>query len=497
MTRGIIAVGCGCAIFGLAWAQDDVLRFVNGDQVHGKWQGMASAEVLRWSTPEALEPVEWKTAQLRHLVRPLAVTNGLTESALVCLINGDVLPGTVVDMDDRELRLESPVLGAITVRRDQVREIQPAPFPGKLLYAGPFTAEGWVVTSLAEQKSEQGNVQKGSSPVGEAKVGWQHIGAAWYHVKGEQVLKRESCLEARSVLRFRLSWKERLAVNIALYADFAARAGGDNQEESPLFGNAWVLNLYQTYFSLNRTGYHRDGKPLEDRSQHAPSSVRLAENGEAEFELRMDRERGVLLLYIDGAYAAQWEQLEAVDEHGESINQPLGTGFALHCPTATMPLCFSECLITQWNGLRDSAMSRVSEDLDVVMMNNGMDRLAGKALDVRAGVLRLSTIYGELPLKMSDVASLHFARQTKLPARSVLPPRLPGSCQLRFYPQGCLNVSEMRGGEAGLQARHPLLGVVNVQAGSLLMMDFDDDMLWLEPHDRPPVPKRDKLEEAE
>ena len=139
MKQWICAVVNGCVTLGLILAQDDVLRFTNGDQIHGKWQGMASAEVLRWSTTEALAPVEWKTAQLRHVMRPLAMANGLTELAMVCLRNGDVLPGRVVELNDRALRIESPVLGVVSVPRDQVREILPAPYPGKLLYAGPLS----------------------------------------------------------------------------------------------------------------------------------------------------------------------------------------------------------------------------------------------------------------------------------------------------------------------------------------------------------------------
>lgn len=479
------------AICGLSLAQDDVLRFANGDQLHGKWLGMAAAEVLQWSSDDALVPQEWKTAQLRHVLRPQAMINGLTEMATVNLRDGDVLPGVVRQMDARELRVESPVLGVVTVPREQVREIQPAPYAGKLLYAGPFTADGWQSVSVGETEP--------APPHGEAAAHWQHIGAAWYHVKGDQALRRENCLPDRAVLRFRLSWRERLSVNIVLNADFAPRVVADKEQklEQPSFGNAWVLNLYQTYFSLNRTGYQRDGKPLDDRSQHAPSSVRLPENGEAEFEFRMDRERGMLLLYINGEYAAQWEQLEAQDERGEPVNQPLGSGFALHCPMAKMSLRFSDCVITQWNGMRDSAASRSNQDLDVVMMNNGLDRFAGQVLGVNEGTLRVATVYGELALKMADVASIHFAAGREPVKKTADAARLPGSCWLRFYPLGSLNVDALSGSVTGLQARHKVLGALSVRTASLLALEFDDDFIWQEPHDRPAMPKRDNPEEPQ
>lgn len=107
------------------------------------------------------------------------------ESQLVELIDGGVLAGKLLRLDQRELTLESEILGEITVDRSRITTITDASYSGKIVYQGPLEQEHWNVTS-------------GSS--------WDFIGGALVSEKQGAVVVGDVGMPAKAQIDLVLSW---------------------------------------------------------------------------------------------------------------------------------------------------------------------------------------------------------------------------------------------------------------------------------------------------
>ncbi len=536
----------------------DVLRFTNGDQLHGTYQGIGENAGIIWNRDDLAAPISLKAENVRHIVLAEASAQKQTATAAhsyVTLSNGDQIPGEIVKLDDTSILLRGAVTGEMTLPLASIAEICPNPFGGKLLYAGPFSPEGWEVLEFAKADKEAGEAAKAAAdaaakaamaaveaakaalnaaglpdPVKEKddkekeepkkeKLAWQHTGAAWYHIDGAQPLVRKDCLGESTSIRFRLAWRERLGVNIALHCDFskapeakkddpaapvpaqgaAPLAGarviplnrgqifinGNSQNQSLIFGNALVLNIYSTYFSLSRCGFDANGAPIMQRMMHTQSSVRLPESGDATFELRSDRNSGLLMLFINGEYAAQWEELDPLaanddtpenKDGAEKKDPPLGNGFGIQAITGNTPIRLSDVVISEWNGVKDSAYSMNNEHRDIVLLTNGTDRYSGDVIGINDGKLRFKTAYSELEIPLQEISEISFAKKsasekTETPQDNVT---------ARFYPVGKISGVMQVSDRKTLNIQHPTAGKLAIDLSTAISLEFSDENPFLE-----------------
>jgi hypothetical protein len=509
-------------------APDDILRFTNGDQLHGHYQGIGEGNAILWSRDDLNAPLTLKSENVRHVIlRGAAPQTDPSSYAYITLQNGDQIPGEVLSFDDKTTRIRSHAVGEITLPSESIAAINPNPFGGKLQYAGPFSPDGWEILKY-EDKNSSGGVRVQVKRAGdvapepekkdkpeEAKEekkeppAWQHAGSAWYHLKGMQPLARKNCLGESSLLRFRMAWRERLNANIALHADFmpppepkegeekeGVKAGvnprqpmvffnGMPQNQAGTFGNALVLNIYQTYFSLTRCGYDENGQAISQRMVHTQSSVQLPDSGEATIEVRSDRKKGLLMLFINGQYAAQWEDIdrlknaEEAKEEGAATAPPLGNGFAIQCTNSSAPMRLSDLVISEWNGIKDSAYSMSHEKRDIVLLSNGTDRYSGEITAIKDNKAFFKNAYSELEIPLTKISEIVFAKneksETKEPAE--------GTVTARFYPSGKISGLPLVSEKNALKLTHPTAAQLTVDLTTAISLEFSDENPFLETMD--------------
>ena len=525
MNRSILSL---LALSSCAFAAgDDVLRFTNGDQLHGEYQGIGEGQSVQWSRPDLNAPISLKSENVRHIIlQDAAPQKDPNLFAYVTLANGDQIPGRVISFDKTSMQLDSHAIGKISIPSSSVIGINPNPFGGKLQYVGPFTPDGWEIYSPKEKAdADKAKAQAQGNDVAPAVVAeaarveakkdekvvekkedpsWKHAGSAWYHVKGTQPLMRRDCLGKTSRLSFRISWRSRLNVNIALHADFmeppepkddenGKKAGVNAGVRRPIvffngmssqsgnFGNALVLNIYQTYFSLSRQGYDANGQPISQRLVHTQSGVQLPNSGDATIEIRSDRQKGLLMIFINDQYAAQWEDLpRLIDDQApkdpESTDMPLGNGFAIQCTGPTDPLRLSDMVISEWNGIKDSAYSMSHEKRDVILLGNGTDRYSGEVTAIKDNTVHFKNAYSELEIPLAEVAEISFAK----PAKSATKELAEGSVTARFYPTGKITGSPRVSEKNILLLNHPNAGQLNVDLRTAIALEFNDQNPFLE-----------------
>ena len=481
------------SLAGLAAAErPDLLRFTNGDQLHGSFLGIKDGPCAVWQRDDVAQPVEFKTERVRHIVlhggRPRKSLGTLSHAGLV---NGDRLPGTVTGIDSEFVTLETACAGVLRLPRRQVAMLAPNPLGGRLHYHGPFTADDWETRHAlfpeglpAAEEQEPG---KDAEAEAEAPGRWDFSGAAWYwggRNAGTALLRRGG-LPDRAVLRFDLAWKNRLSLAVGFHADFAnakpadeagpklrkarAMVPGDSADLPRLFGNSYVLQMYSNYMMLFRCTVDEDGDPSLERVQLHNNNLRLGDSGTAMVEIRSDRRSGAISLFVNDDFVAQWSEGAAAGNAAEDFaGKGRGFGFVVlgddtHCR-------ISDIVVAEWNGMPDSARSMQVDDQDVVLMANGTDRYGGEVVAMDAGgSLLFEGKHGSFRFPIAEVAEIRFARE-RLAAVEEVP---AGNVAVRLDPLGLVSGRPASGDARSLTLLNPVAGEIMLSLDAAVMMEFN------------------------
>ena len=466
----------------------DLLRFTNGDQLHGAFLGIEAGPQAVWKRDDLAEPVRFKTSGIRHIVlRGGQPAKGLATLSNIGLANGDRIPGTVTAMDAESLTIDSEWAGTLRVPRNQVAMLAPNPLGGRIHYHGPFSPDGWRMAhpgfpgGLPEAKDDDKTKDDDEAP-----GRWEFSGAAWYW-KGDRTgtaLIRPDGMTDRSVLRFDLAWKNRLNLAVAFHADLAVppppagQAGkqvarvpgnGDSSVLPRMFGNSYVLQMFSSYFILYRTGIDDRGNPSIERVRLNNSNLRLGETGRASVEIRSNRRSGLISLFINDEFVSQWsEGAAAAREDSEFAGKGAGFGFVVQGEES--PVRVSDIVVSEWNGMPDSARSLEVEDQDVVLMTNGTDRFAGKITGMEGeGRLAFEGRHGRFTFPLAEVAEVRFARS----GLAAAPDTPSENISVRLHPFGLVSGRPVSGDASAIDITHPVLGSVRLSTSSAVMIEFN------------------------
>ena len=512
-------IPCLLSVAGAA-ESPDLLRFTNGDQLHGTFLGIKEGPQASWRRDDIAAPVDFKTTQIRHVVlhggRPLKPLASLSHLGLV---NGDRIPGTITGMDDETITLDSPYAGVLRIPRKQVSMMAPNPLGGRVYYHGPFIENEWKMRHSAypdglpdaepdnkdnkdkaekekadkdkaihENDGEEEDVPQMNTKAGDSLPGrWFFSGSAWYwkNKHGGTALVRETGMPDRAILRFDLAWKNRLCVAIAFHADFAKpkrrerdaiRGGklrgfipGDAADLPRLFGNSYVLQLYSNYMMLYRTAVNDEGVPSMDQIQLNNNNLRLVETGEAKVEIRSNRRNGSISLFVNDEFIAQWSENEGGGNNGAGFAGK-GAGFGFVVQGDDSPTRISDICVSEWNGMPDSARSLQMDDQDVVLLANGTDRFAGRVDRLNDhGEVTFEGKHGRFQFPLDEVAEIRFARERLAEA----PADVADNVCVRFSPLGSVSGHPLAGDGLKCGILSPCAGELNLSLDCAVMLDFN------------------------
>lgn len=455
----------------------DLLRFSNGDQIHGSFVGLDDRGRILWKRSDVEGTVEFEHDKLRQIVlRGGRPARGIDSVAHVRMIGGDRFPGTIISLDSETLVLDTPLAGQLALPRNRIKVLAPQPFGGRVHYAGPYNQEGWrILDAPATDEDEKEPEEDGEETPGKP---WQIARTAWY--SGENAsgrpLVRDLGMEDASVLRFRLAWRNQLALSIGFHADFAEPQKPEDEDQDDAaaararrgtlalpyrFGSSYVLSLHSHYAMMYRCGFDEDGKPFTRRMQNSSNSFRLPQAGDSAVEIRCDRQSGRILLFVDGEFAMQWDE----SEEGYA---GAGKGFGFLVNSSGSQVRISDIMVAEWNGMIDSARSMDSRERDVVLLTNGTDRFSGKVSAVRDDHLELASSYADMKIPLSRVAEIHFARETLAEA----PEAKADELVIHSYPVGRISGSPLRSGEGQIILMSPHVGEIAVQLDYAAQLDL-------------------------
>jgi hypothetical protein len=476
---------------------EDLLRFTNGDVIHGRFVGVENGPRVLWQREDLANAVGFDASNLRQLVfnagRP---ANALAEPSNAVLVNGDLLPGRIIKLSDTSLTLETEFGGTLEIPRNALAQLNPNPHGGHLFYSGPFNTDGWSMPAdpnakdpqapdedeaqrdafAPQRRAQQAKPEKGDP--------WLFSGAAYYS-NSTLPLIREVNMPDKARFRFEISWKSRLNLSVGFHADFKVPAKpaadrpqpqggmflGRGQQSFPyVFGNAYVLTFYSSFAQLWRCGFDEAGNPLApERLQVGNANLNLPESGSATLEFRCDRKAKTIALFINDEFALQWDE----------ANSPYagkGGGIGFISTAGSNQVRVSEILVTSWNGMSDSARSMESSEHDIVLLTNGTDRFAGKVREVDNGVVTIAGTYAEMRIPMGEVSEIRFAQNKRL-ATAQTPPK---QATVRFFPVGQISGQMVASKDGVLSMESPILGKVQVNLRYPVMFDFANSRSFID-----------------
>ena len=483
----------------LAEERLDLLRFTNSDQLHGTFLGIKEGPQAIWRRDDVDAPVEFKTERLRHVVlhggQPLKSLESLSNASLV---NGDRIPGSITAIETEHITLETAFAGVLRIPRTQVSMLSPNPLGGRVYYHGPFSEDGWKMkhsefpAGLPDEADEdltertKGNKEAAAD---DSPGRWEFSGSSWYWQNKNfgTALIREAGMPDRAVLSFDITWKNRLSFAVAFHADFAQgkakekndpnkKRGGaaafqprDTSNLPYLFGNSYVLQLASNYLMLFRTSVDDEGNLSVDRRQVNSNNLHLGESGKAKVEIRSNRLSGAISLFVNDDFIAQWSESDLDDSKVKS-SSGAKSGFGFVVQGSDAPVRISDVVVSEWNGMPDSARSLQVENQDVVLMANGTDRYAGKVgqLDEDRKV-RFEGKHGNFRLPLDEIAEIRFARAqlavaTQAPTDNIV---------VRLAPIGLISGKPVSGDAKTLEILNPIMGKVNLSSESAIMLEFN------------------------
>ncbi len=480
---------------------EDIVRFLNGDLLHGRFKGI-SANTIQWKAPQAKNDNQYESNAISQIIlREGHATRPLPYQPTAHLINGDELPGRIISLSGDELSFDSPLSGEVKIPKKSLARLQPNPHGGTLHYAGPYQSDGWLMPihkSIEEPEPEQEAKHK------EETAPWIYSGTAFYS-KDTTPLVRNVSLPEKGRIRFKLGWRKRLNFSLAFHCDLTRPITplDENNEEAEEqkktlkfetltklskgtalqqipwlepnnsnqalnYGTGYVLTLYSTYPSLYRCSFSDSGQAVVTNLRPSRSRTNLGENGEAEFDLRFNQAEKSIILYINGEYVAQWYDSDGYVGKGESI------GLAAN---SQCKLRISDLRVTSWNGAQDSAVSMEHRERDIVLLTNGTDRFSGTVTGISENKLTLKGPYAEITLPLEDVADVRFAKNTLTKSEDIEWPA--NTALLHFQPLGRLSLSPVSATASEMEAKTPLFPQpLNIQLESATLLELNKT-----PHD--------------
>ena len=237
-----------------------------------------------------------------------------------------------------------------------------------------------------------------------------------------------------------------------------------------MFGTGYTMTLYSSYPSLSRNYFSDTGVARTQRMSSVRSNISLSEGGQADIEIRYDRKKALMMLFINGNYAAQWNDLAGFPGDG--------TGFGIMNNTSSAKVRISDVLITSWNGMTDSAKSMSHPERDLVLLANGTDRYSGQVTKISDGLAHLESDFVNAKIPIKDLSQVILKKSTATDLDSdELPEKLNWESDpvlVAYKPFGKIKINPTSAKGKMMKGTSPFLGDITIDLSAATLLRFTE-----------------------
>ncbi len=415
-------------------ARADELALAGDARLSGEVRSIDATGVVDLVSALAPEPLRLRPDAVRKITFGERIDNAVLPGGLVELVNGDLLPATVENLDDDHLKVATAAIGELEIARGSLKSIQFGIHNQKLLYAGPNSLEEW---SKEMDGARNWSFRRDTLTA-----------------NGPAVAMRDVKVPERFVLRFRLKWKSTPSFTV-YFAD-------------PLVDGGNKVDRYFMQFSTA-------GIEVKRESSHGQKlqSIILLNREPDEFpthqvdvELRVDRKGSKIHLLLNGEPEASG--VDPVD------GAPTGSGIVFVSSNATSVIQeVSDIQVLDFDDARERHHSEDRGDPKTdSMISRDEDRWGGRLTGIRptadGTVLTFASDFQEQPLELreSDVSTVFFAHSGDRPEPDGQP-----SWIVRLRGGGALHVTSCVISDEHIVASHPLLGQLDIRRDGVVALE--------------------------
>ncbi len=413
---------------------EDRISLNDGSSLRGTVRAIEGDQKIVLDSTFSSGPIELKASALRSISFDVQAGKHPSDPELLRLINGDVIPGSLLVLDDRSVQFRTWYADNLIIKRTHVRSIDFGVTPQKLVYSGPKPLSEWIDND--DWEWEDGKLTCNTSGT----------------IAAEKVLPRQF------ILRFRLEWESGPNFRIYFCDDFLKRTG----------------NADRYYFEVNSMGSQlkrqttKGGRRWHTLAQSHRRPQEFRGRG-VDVELRVDRDRRQIYVYLNG------EKLQRTPDPIDTF--PTGTGIMLQSQAGgDLKNIITRLEIHEWDATTELRRDEGHDDPDTDgLVDIEGQHLSGSALrleenDEQSHVV-FESPFNDNPLKVSTtrISSLYFKH----------PPNAPdGKAPIHFdlHGGGTLQFSNLTLKNRVLEATHPLLGKLTLDRSALkrLVVDSQD-----------------------
>jgi hypothetical protein len=431
---------CAFAFASMAGAgalRADVVTLTSGaERLTGVLRSIGDDGVLELQSELSNEPLRLRGAMVEKVDFAVGAEDPEPPVVRVELVNGDVIPCAIVEMDGRGVLVDSPVLGKLRIERRHLAAMQFGIHARKVVYEGPRDGGEWT---HPDDDDATWNFEDGALVA-----------------EGQAFASRDVKLPENFILKYELEWERNAMPSLQVYFCDPLVAAGERCDRYYLqFGSAGLElkresatgKRYTTIAFVNRMpGEFLDRKlRVELQVDRRDSSLRLMLDDKAEGEFKDP---------VGSAPAGGGMAL--VSQASDGVVQSL-RGIAVRENDATTQRHRAERRVAV---NRDSMITRKDE--------RWTGELVGIATTNAGRVLSFKSDFGDklVELPEADVSTVFFPQSADaaVPAPEV-------SYLLRVAGGGVLRIASCRFAEDVAIVNHPLLGSLNLGREKLRVIE--------------------------
>ena len=420
----------------------DILVFKNGDELSGKALAASSNGLVRWRTISGQE-LELKSGRIAG-IRFAPAESGAKPAAPAAtfeLRNGERLRGDLVSLDEKQVQLQHPQLGALALDRSRLWHLFPS--SGVEISDGGRDPESWT----REAPAEPGRVARKArgSP------------ASWVYLDGTYILRnRNTSMSPNSdqwdgLHREIPAGLDRFEVRLEAYATVASatclllrlstRNSGPTWQATVSYGEVQLLVQ-----QFNRPPNWRE-IPLQEKLPDLETRRAI--------RLFVDTKAGTGDLFVNGVLVARTGQ-----QAGERLTPGKYMVHFQPYPNQGGPCVLSNLWIGPWTGELPHGDAATE---GTTALSNG-DAAPGTPKAIQDGKLAMEGEVGAFEIPVEKVQEVDFGGKMSSE---------PTPTRLRFADGTVVNVDQFQWDGQGLTAHSPTLGDLRLPAGVIHEIIFN------------------------
>jgi hypothetical protein len=456
--RFLLWVSALVGMAGAGMTRADVVTLTSGAQrLTGVLKSIDGEGTMELQSDLSREPLRVRGAMVENVKFAVTEAEADLPSVKLELVNGDVIPCEIVEINTEALMVDSSALGKLRIERRHVATMKLAARGKHLVYKGPIDDNDW-------KRANDG------------QAGWKFNNGDLV-AQGQAHSQREIGFPERFDLKFELGWEKNKVPSFQLFFCDPLVAAGERCDRYYLqYGSAGMElkresykdRRYTTIASVNQWPRNRVIKGWMDAEMMAfdwGDQNRTSQNTSDQkllVELQVDRRSSTFRLMLNGKLQGEFRDpvgsapkgagMAIVSQAADGVTQTL-RGIEIVEGEAPLVSAHDERLVTED---RDSLITRQNE--------RWTGELLGMSVEDKGHVLRFKSDFGERLIKLpeADASAVYFGQKREAES---LPDKI--MYLMRQADGGVLRVASCRFAEDVATVDHPLLGVLNLGRGQL------------------------------